>query len=82
MKMLTNFKKDICQGSLCNKDNVNALSAVDTSDLTCVSGYVVQEVNSGVVTYDDTHTVTCRFGRTECYTQTIVTVGNGNWPGK
>lgn len=76
---LTNFKKDICQAALCNKENVDALSAVDTSVLTCVAGYVVKEMDSGVVTYDDTHVETCRFGRTECFTKTIVTVGHGNW---
>ena len=49
--------------------------------VTCIDGTVNFEPNSGMVTYDDTHQVTCKFGRTQCYKQTM-NLMMGQWPSK
>ena len=49
--------------------------------VTCMDGTVNMEPISGMVTYDDTHQVICKFGRTQCYKQTM-NLMIGQWPGK
>ena len=57
------------------------MSATEAVELTCLTGSVTFEPDSGTTTYDDSHEETCAFGQTKCYKRTIfATVGN--WPGK
>ena len=63
-------------------DNVNpmTLSHVVSGQLTCLTGMVTFEPESGWLVYDDTQVKTCDFGQTQCYQRTMfATVGN--WPG-
>ena len=48
--------------------------------LSCVTGTVNKELETGYVTYDDTESKECSFGQTQCYTQTIIAIVD-KWPG-
>ena len=57
-----------------------SMGITSSGSLTCMAGRVSFEMESGIVTYDETHQETCEFGQTECYTQTVhATIQN--WPG-
>lgn len=64
-------------------DNVYAVPIKKSvpEQVTCIDGTVNFEPNSGMVTYDDTHEVTCKFGRSKCYKQTM-NLMMGQWPSK
>ena len=57
------------------------MAPVNPGTLTCLTGTVTFEPQSGFVTYDDTQEKTCDFGQTKCYTQTFVATVE-NWPSK
>ena len=62
-------------------DNVDTIGRKKAPDaLTCVTGLVNFDPESGEVVYDDTQQKACGFGTTKCYKRTIF--GRiGNWPG-
>ena len=51
----------------------------DPSGFHCLTGTVNQELESGIVTHDNTKMQACNYGQTECYQQTIVSTV-GQWP--
>ena len=51
------------------------------TELTCITGTVNVEMESGIVTYDDSHQETCTFGTNYCYKQTMQ-LSRENWPSK
>ena len=53
--------------------------SLESESLTCISGTVNYEQETGVVTYDDSTEKTCAFGHAKCYKQTMDVVV-GNWP--
>ena len=57
-----------------------SLGKVVSGQLTCMTGLVNYEFESGLVIYDDTYQQTCDFGQTECYKRTIF-ARIENWPG-
>ena len=53
---------------------------VAPTELTCITGTVNIEPESGIIVFDDTKETTCGFGQTKCYKRTTV-ARFGNWPG-
>ena len=62
--------------------DVDSLAVVKSSSsvLTCMTGIVTYEPDSGVLVYDDSHQETCSFGANQCYKRTIVATLD-KWPG-
>ena len=54
-------------------------SSQAAGELSCQSGTINVEIESGRTTYDDTVENTCAFGVSECYKQTVTAVVDG-WP--
>jgi len=76
---VSDYNADQCYNELCNEvDGENKLypQASSTEQLTCLSGTISS--NNGVVSFDDTKEVTCPFGYSKCFTQTI-NAAAGDW---
>ena len=53
----------------------------DSSEMSCLTGNINYELESGQAVFDNTQVKTCGYGQTQCYKATI-TARVGNWPSK